>query len=121
MKQRSMLHQETLALLDYLARRVRHGILEIGPYTGAATVVMATALAESGRTVPFISVEMGGSHSTHPQLPSDDILADLRKMLDEHRVASRVDIVEGMSGQPQVRKHSPAAQRAVRGSAAHRR
>src|SRR5688572_12768439 len=48
MKQRSMLHQETLALLDFFARRARRGILEIGAYVGGGTAVIAQALKASG-------------------------------------------------------------------------
>jgi hypothetical protein len=47
MKQRSMLHQETLMLLDHFARGARHGVLEIGAYVGGGTAVMAKALEEA--------------------------------------------------------------------------
>jgi len=100
MKQRSMLHQETLTLLDYFARRACHGILEIGPYIGGGTAVIAKALKGVASKVPFISVEAGGAYD-HPQLPSQDILADLRKTLDDNDVADRVTIIEGNSHDPQ--------------------
>src|SRR5215510_8933574 len=100
MKQRSMLHQETLTLLDYFARRARHGILEIGSYIGGGTAVIAKALKEVVSKVPFVSVEAGGAYD-HPQLPSQDILADLRKTLEDNEVGDRVTIIEGNSHEPQ--------------------
>jgi predicted O-methyltransferase YrrM len=97
MKQRSMLHQETLTLFDYFARRARHGILEIGAYIGGGTAVIAQALKESGSDIPFVTCEPGGSHDNHPHIPSSDILADLKKTLSDHALLGCVKIVEGWS------------------------
>jgi predicted O-methyltransferase YrrM len=99
MKKRSMLHQETLALLDFFARRARRGILEIGAYIGGGTAVIAEALKASGGRATFVTVEAGGVHE-HPELPSADILADLRKTLASNKVAEYANIVEGHSGSP---------------------
>jgi predicted O-methyltransferase YrrM len=103
MKQRSMLHQETLMLLDHFARGARHGVLEIGAYVGGGTAVMAKALEEARSTVPFVSIEAGGKHD-HPHLPSADILTDLRKTLAGAGVLHRVQIVEGWSNTPETVK-----------------
>jgi predicted O-methyltransferase YrrM len=99
MKRRSMLHEGTLLLLDFFARRASYGILEIGAYIGGATAVVAKALQESGSAVPFVTVEVGGSHP-HPELPSDDITRDLRNTLTYVGVQDHVRIVEGLSEAP---------------------
>lgn len=95
-KQKSMLHQETLSLLHYFAGRVRGAILEIGPYTGGSTMAMATAIHD----VPLITIEMGGVQA-HPHLPSTDILADLDANLREMKVRDRVTIIAGFSNAPE--------------------
>lgn len=92
-KQKSMLHQETLMLLDYFARKNKHAILEIGTYTGAATVVIARA---RNNNCPQIAVEMGGSHD-HPQLPSKDIISDFCKTLKDYGVEEKVSLIKGWS------------------------
>jgi predicted O-methyltransferase YrrM len=99
MKQRSMLHQETLSLLDHFARRAERGIVEIGAYVGGATAVIAKALQETGSAVPVISIEPGGAHD-HPQIPSKDILRDLKATLASEGVSDRVQIIENKSRAP---------------------
>src|SRR5262245_36772784 len=93
LKQKSMLHRETLTLLQQYAGQARGAILEIGPYIGGSTIAMATGAKEG---VPVISVEVGGSHD-NPRIPSNDILADLRRNLEEYNVNDRVSIVQGWS------------------------
>jgi predicted O-methyltransferase YrrM len=100
MKQRSMLHQETLCLLDYFARRARRGVLEIGAYIGGGTGVVARALIEAENLIPFATIEVGGSYPTQPHLPSDDILGDLRKTLTDNGLIERATILEGWSNAP---------------------
>ena len=72
-RHRSMLDYETLALLLHLARSARGAIVEIGPYVGGATVVMALGRKYffHKSEAPQIAVELGGRHD-HPQLPSDE-------------------------------------------------
>jgi predicted O-methyltransferase YrrM len=110
-KPKTMLHQETLTLLDYFAREARQGILEIGPYTGYSTVVMAKALTSD---IPMMTVEVGGSYD-HPQLPSSDIVADLRKNLALEGVSDRVCVIEGHSNDErvkrEVRRHFPSGRK----------
>jgi predicted O-methyltransferase YrrM len=93
-----MLHYETLSLLHFFAQRTRGAILEIGPFTGAATAVMAAAAPPE---VPVVTVEMGGAYN-HPQLPSTDIISDLRKTLAQHNLSDRVTVIEGASHDPGV-------------------
>jgi predicted O-methyltransferase YrrM len=98
-KPRSMLHYETLSLLYFFARKTREAILEIGTYTGGATVTMAMA-RKSGwfprRCAPYIAIEAGGS-SDNPFLPSADIIADFNATLTEFGVRDRVTLVKGWS------------------------
>jgi predicted O-methyltransferase YrrM len=100
-KRRSMLHCETLSLLDYFASRSQGAILEIGSYTGSATVVMANAMMKAGSTAPLIAVERGGALD-HDELPSKDIIGDLLKTISEFGVSDKVRIVEGSSGEDDV-------------------
>lgn len=99
-KPKTMLHQETLTLLDYFSGRAQHGVLEIGPYTGYSTVIMAKALIGD---IPMVTVEVGGSYD-HPQLPSQDIVADLKKNLAQEGVSDRVSVVEGHSNDERVKQ-----------------
>jgi predicted O-methyltransferase YrrM len=89
LSRQSMLDWQTLAALHLLAARNTGQILEIGPYLGAGTIAMGTATAQ-----PIVSIELGGSHS-HFELPSNDIIADLRRNLASHGIADRVTIIQG--------------------------
>jgi predicted O-methyltransferase YrrM len=97
----SMLHTQTLEALYQLARNGQGTILEIGPYIGGSTTVMARALKDAagffGRSRRFVTLESGGSYTSHPQLPSKDILADLDANLRKAGVRKRVEIVSGWS------------------------
>jgi predicted O-methyltransferase YrrM len=96
-KQTSMLHYETLTLLHFFARRARSAILEIGAFTGTATAIMAAAAPPD---VTIVTVEKGGPYN-HPQLPSEDVLADLHKTLARKNVADRVSVIGGVSHDPE--------------------
>jgi predicted O-methyltransferase YrrM len=87
----SMLHHETVLLLNFFARTTRGPILEIGPYLGDSTVAMAAGLKEVGGGT-LVTMEAGGAYD-HPQLPSRDILQDLRRNLREFGVEDSVRIV----------------------------
>ena len=96
LKPRSMLHEETLLALFLRAQDASGAVLEIGPYTGCSTVMLAKGVEASHRASPVITIEVGGSYD-HPAVPSTDILADLRATLALYRVSERVTIVEGWS------------------------
>lgn len=98
----SMLHQESLALLYLFARRCGGDVLEIGPYIGGSTVVMAQGLKDAGAG-KLVTVEVGGAYD-HPQLPSTDIIADLDANLRRYGVRDLVEIVEGWSFRTATRK-----------------
>ena len=98
----SMVHPDVLALLHHFAGLTTGDILELGPYVGGTTIAMAWALMDKSNTRKIVSVEMGGEHLSHPTVPSKDIIADLKKNLAHHKVASRVQIIHGHSRDPQV-------------------
>jgi predicted O-methyltransferase YrrM len=99
-KPKSMLHPQTLTLLDYFAGEARHGILEIGPYIGYSTIVMARALCND---IPLVTIEAGGSKD-HAQLPSANIVADLKRNLAQEGVSEKVIVIEGRSSDEQVKR-----------------
>src|SRR5947209_9149918 len=63
----SMLHQETLLLLNFLSRRAKGAILEIGSYTGAATVALAQGVKDRGKGNALVTIEAGGAYA-HPEV-----------------------------------------------------
>src|SRR5262245_43843847 len=71
-KPQSMLHEEALVRLYQCAARTRHAILEIGAFTGGATVMLARAMIQSGNKSPLITIEAGGAQD-HPVVGTDDI------------------------------------------------
>jgi len=95
-----MLHPDVLVLLHHFGHYVEGPILELGPYSGGSTIALAKGLVARKRPSRIVSVERGGSYA-HPTLASDDILADLKKNLQGYDVADVVEIVEGVSRDPQ--------------------
>jgi predicted O-methyltransferase YrrM len=105
----SMLHVETLMGLYYFTRASRGMILEVGPYMGGSTVVLAKALESANaarqpgeRFRRLIAVEKGGAYLEHPIMPSSNILADLDSNLRRHDVQDQVEVVHGWSYDPHV-------------------
>ncbi len=94
---KSMLHEDVLMVLHFLASATRGGILELGAYMGGSTIALAKGI--NGRR-PFISVEIGGAHD-HPTLASNDIFADLQRNVTEAGVASRVHLINADSRDPE--------------------
>jgi predicted O-methyltransferase YrrM len=101
-KKLSMLHVDTLMALRHLVRTTTGAIVEIGPYVGGSTIVMARALQETGRKRPFLSIEVGGANPNHWCFPTNDILADLQRNLCRYGVQDLVQIVVGWSYDPHV-------------------
>jgi predicted O-methyltransferase YrrM len=101
-KPQSMLHRLTLLRLYHYAYQSKpNAILELGAFTGAATVVMAKAQEASGSAAPLVTVELGGYRPTR-DLPSADIISDLRATLHRYDVQNKVRVVEGLSRDPKV-------------------
>jgi predicted O-methyltransferase YrrM len=98
----SMLHEETLTLLNYFARTANLTILELGPYIGGGTIAMTEGLKDLGLG-RLVAVEKGGAHA-HPTLPSDDIVRDLKTNVTKYGVADFVYVVEGFTYDDRVLK-----------------
>lgn len=86
----SMLAEDSLFELAQLAANCGGPAIELGPYIGGSTCALAAA-----EKVRVITVELGGPNHEHPQLPTDDIVADLEANLARAGVRNRVDIVLG--------------------------
>jgi predicted O-methyltransferase YrrM len=92
-----MLAPEALRMLKRFAARSKGVALEVGPYIGASTIAIA-----SGRPdMELLTVEIGGRRLDH-EIPSADILADLRKNLTDFGVTDRATVIEGWSHDPRV-------------------
>jgi predicted O-methyltransferase YrrM len=89
----SMLHHSVLVMMEHIACTTSAAILEIGAYVGGGTMAFCRGLRESGRSVPFWSVEPGGAYPSHPHLPSSDILSDLRRNLQARSLDRFVTLV----------------------------
>jgi predicted O-methyltransferase YrrM len=90
----SMLHRDVLVMMRWLAAATSGAVLEIGPYIGGSTVMLAHGVAPSR---PLVVVEAGGASPAHPHIPSDDILADLEITLSLCGVRDRVQLVKSWS------------------------
>jgi predicted O-methyltransferase YrrM len=99
----SMLHNETLLLLNFFARRARGPVLEIGPYIGGSAIAIASGLKEGGGG-PLVTVEAGTSYESHPHLPTRDTVGDLQRNLQAFGVEDVVRIVRGWSVQRRTRR-----------------
>jgi len=89
-RQISMLAEDALGELARLGAICGGPIIELGPYIGGSTCALAAA--ENARV---ITVELGGPNREHPQLPTDDTVADLETNLARAGVRNRVEIVVG--------------------------
>lgn len=94
----SMLHQETLFLLNHLARESNGVVLEIGPYIGGSTVAIGEGL-KSHANPAHIILELGGAYA-HPEYPSTDILADLKKRIADYALRG-THVIVGWSNAPE--------------------
>ena len=63
---------------------------------------MCRGIRESGRDVPFWSVETGGKYPTHPHLPSADIFGDLQRNLRARHLDRFVTLIQAASNDPSV-------------------
>jgi predicted O-methyltransferase YrrM len=87
---KSMLAVETLTVLHKLAAECKGPIIEIGAYIGGATLALLHATSERGNTV--ISVEFGVAYD-HPEIPTEDSVADLRRNVEAWGLAGRRHVV----------------------------
>ena len=89
----SMLAEDALIELARLASLSDGPIVELGPYIGGSTCALAAP-----ETARVVTVEIGGANREHPQLPTEDTIADLEANLAEAGVRDRVSIVVGHFG-----------------------
>jgi len=68
----SMLHITALEKINSYAMRSKGDIVEVGAYIGGSTIALS-----KGTIFKVHTFEKGGSYTTHPHLPTDDILRDL--------------------------------------------
>ena len=97
----SMLSVEALAAIRRVAMRTGGPVIEVGTYIGGTSILLARAIADR-RDGRLICVEAGGEHPTHPQLPSQDILADWRTNLLAAKLPVMPTMIEGFAYLPSV-------------------
>lgn len=68
----SMLHITALEKIYDYAMHSKGDIVEVGAYMGGSTIALS-----KGTIFKVHTFEKGGSYTTHPHLPTDDILRDL--------------------------------------------
>lgn len=76
----SMLHISALSKIYRYSMRSKGDIVEVGAYIGGSTIALS-----KGTCFKVHTFEKGGSYTTHPHLPTDDILRDLRLNLKKFR------------------------------------
>lgn len=91
----SMLSPNCLLKIREFARYARGSIVEVGSYIGGSSCAMADAV-RSAKSQYFI-VEAGGAYPDQPFLPTNDILADLKKNLKKWGLLKRVNILEAQA------------------------
>tara|TARA_Y100000004_G_C8836956_1_gene378738 strand:+ start:36 stop:830 length:795 start_codon:yes stop_codon:yes gene_type:complete len=71
----SMLHPHTLAIIRNIAKLSTGTILEIGAFTGGATISAAQGLIESGSSQRMLTVEIGSNYNDNGVLCTHDYSA----------------------------------------------
>ena len=98
----SMLHPKVLTLLEHAAATAKGAIVEIGAYVGGSTIAMTRGVRDSGRATPMFTIEPGGAHPGHPDLPSNDIFGDLVANLGRRGLDPYVTLLRGFSSDPEI-------------------
>lgn len=91
----SMLAPQTLTAMHVFAREAPGVILEIGAYVGGGTIVLLDGARQGGKRV--ITIEEPVAHPTHPHIPTENTILDLRANLHRFADASRHILLEGAS------------------------
>lgn len=103
-RRKAMLGVPQLSALRVLARVADGPVLEIGPYLGGSTMALGYGVRDNPARPPLHTVEPGGAYPSHPQLPTDDILDDLRRHLTERQLWDVVTLHAGFSWDVPVRR-----------------
>jgi L-amino acid N-acyltransferase YncA/predicted O-methyltransferase YrrM len=97
--QLSMLHLDVIVLIYHFAKTCAGQIVEIGAFTGAATIAAALGTRDSGKQKTVIAIEPGGSVK-HKRLGTKNILRDLESNLGKHGMAETVTLIKDYSFAP---------------------
>jgi phosphinothricin acetyltransferase len=97
--QLSMLHLDVIVLIYHFAKTCAGQIIEIGAFTGAATIAAALGVRDSGKQKTVIAIEPGGSVK-HKRLGTKNILRDLERNLAKHGVSETVTLIKDYSFAP---------------------
>jgi predicted O-methyltransferase YrrM len=95
----SMLGVDALVMLYHCAKVSDGNILEVGAYTGGATIAMAMGVRDSGIEKKIVSIERG-CRVDHPRIGTKDSFKDLRKNLKRFGFLNQVTLINGRSFDP---------------------
>jgi predicted O-methyltransferase YrrM len=95
----SMLGIDAIVMLYHCARIGVGDILEVGAYTGGATIAMAMGVRDSGTEKKIVSIERG-CRVDHPRIGTKDSFKDLRRNLKRFGFLDQVTLINGRSFDP---------------------
>jgi predicted O-methyltransferase YrrM len=95
----SMLGVDAIVMLYHCAKVSVGDILEVGGYTGGATIAMAMGVRDSGTEKKIVSIERG-CRVDHPRIGTKDSFKDLRKNLKRFGFLDQVTLINGRSFDP---------------------
>jgi len=95
----SMLGIDAIVMLYHCAKVSVGDILEVGAYTGGATIAMAMGVRDSGAEKKIVSIERG-CRVDHPRVGTKDSFKDLRKNLKRFGFLDQVTLINGRSFDP---------------------
>ena len=97
--QLSMLHLDVIVLIYHFAKTCAGQIVDVGAFTGAATIAAALGARDSGNQKTVIAIEPGGSVK-HKRLGTKNISRDLERNLAKHGVSEAVTVIKDYSFAP---------------------
>jgi predicted O-methyltransferase YrrM len=92
----SMLGVDAIVMLYHCAKICVGDILEVGAYTGGATIAMAMGVRDSVTQKKIISIERG-CRVDHPRVGTKNSFKDLRKNLKRFGFLDQVILINGRS------------------------
>ena len=95
----SMLGIDAIVMIYHCATICAGDILEIGAYTGGATIAMAMGVRDSGTEKKIISIERG-CRVDHPRVGTKDSFKDLQKNLKRFGFIDQVTLINARSFDP---------------------
>jgi len=95
-----MLGIDAIVMLYHCAKVCVGDILEVGAYTGGATIAMAMGARDSAARKKIISIERG-CRVDHPRVGTKDSFKDLRKNLKRFGFLDQVTLINGRSFDPE--------------------